>query len=253
MNRGQCSSKLPPLTCGGMSWPYTNSYFACWLAELGFPPNRMRTQEQLFWCLPKFFDLKLNSGLHSRVMDSVQAVDKNGRLIVTTIKKELLVQFCANYTSPIQAVDPTKQTEQCSMTSTVQQESFTGGNFWEFQGFGAIRESFNRGNFHRVLWRHYQWACHCCFPQFAKVLIAKVQLSAICESFTRERFPLYGIAFIMSVIVCTRIVTYMHMYAYIHMYVCIHVHVCTACMHVYVLVMYSVSYMSQLVVPSQVR
>ena len=32
----------------------------------------------------------------------------------------------------------------------------------------------------------------CRFPQFTEVLIAKIQLSAICEVFTRERFPLYG-------------------------------------------------------------
>ena len=40
-----------------------------------------------------------------------------------------------------------------------------------------------RENFHWVRRRHDQWACHCRFPQFAKVLITNIRLSAIRESF----------------------------------------------------------------------
>ena len=61
--------------------------------------------------------------------------------------------------------------------------------FANFCGFGAICESFNRKNFHRVRWRYYQWACHCCFPQFAKVLIANIRPSAIRKSFHPQKIP----------------------------------------------------------------
>ena len=73
----------------------------------------------------------------------------------------------------------------------VQRKSFGGEKFRELRGFGAIRESFNRENFHRVRRPHYQWACHCRFPQFAnfKVLIAKTRLSAIRESFHTRKTP----------------------------------------------------------------
>ena len=56
-----------------------------------------------------------------------------------------------------------------------------------------MSESFNCENFHWVRQRHYQWACHCCFPQFTKVLVAKIWSSAIGEVFTGGRFPLFGI------------------------------------------------------------
>ena len=54
--------------------------------------------------------------------------------------------------------------------------------FANFCGLGAIRVKFNQENFHWVRRCHYRWACHCLFPQFAKVLIAKIRLSAILES-----------------------------------------------------------------------
>ena len=75
------------------------------------------------------------------------------------------------------------------MSSNVQRESFVGENFCEFHSFGAIRESFNCKNFHRVRQSHYQWACHCHFPQFTKVLIVKIQLSAIGESLHPRKIP----------------------------------------------------------------
>ena len=49
---------------------------------------------------------------------------------------------------------------------TIQWESFVGGNFCEFHGFGTICESFNRENFHWVRGRHYQWACRSSQPQW---------------------------------------------------------------------------------------
>ena len=55
--------------------------------------------------------------------------------------------------------------------------------------FRAIRESFNREIFHWVRWRYYQWACHCSSPQFAKVLIAIIGLTAIRESFHKRKIP----------------------------------------------------------------
>ena len=54
-------------------------------------------------------------------------------------------------------------------------ESIAGENFREPRGFGAIRESFNCENFHRVPRRHYQWAWYCRSPPFA-----------LSESFNRE-------------------------------------------------------------------
>ena len=53
---------------------------------------------------------------------------------------------------------------------------------------GNLRK-FNHKNFHWVWWHHYQWACHCHFPQFTKVLIAKIWRSAIHKSFHPRKIP----------------------------------------------------------------
>ena len=72
---------------------------------------------------------------------------------------------------------------------TVKRKSFAGENFCKFHGFGPIYESFNRENLHWVQWCDYQWVCHCHFPQFVTVLIIKIWLSAILESFHPRKIP----------------------------------------------------------------
>ena len=52
-----------------------------------------------------------------------------------------------------------------------------------------IRESFKHDNFQRIRQRHYHWGCHCRVALLAKVLRAKVRLSAIREGFHPRKVP----------------------------------------------------------------
>ena len=64
-----------------------------------------------------------------------------------------------------------------------------GKTFRNFAVSGQFVKVLTHKNFHWVRRRHYQWVCHCRFPQFEKVLIAKIWLSAIHESFHPWKIP----------------------------------------------------------------
>ena len=59
--------------------------------------------------------------------------------------------------------------------------------------------SFNRENFRWVEWRHYQWACHCRFPQFAKILIAKNPTFSNSRKFSPAENSRYTVSLCSSV------------------------------------------------------
>ena len=61
--------------------------------------------------------------------------------------------------------------------------------FANFAVSGQFAKVLTGENFHLVWRRLYEWACHCRFPPFAKVLSTKIRLSTV---FTCERFLLYG-------------------------------------------------------------
>ena len=92
---------------------------------------------------------------------------------------------------------------------------FCGWKFSRISRFRSNSWKFQRRKFCWVPRRHYQWACHCRFLQFTKVLIAKIWLSAVCESFHPRKIP--AIRYISYHPNAMNII-YMYIYIYIFIY-----------------------------------